>query len=98
MWKDYENGYTIGTIGSEQGIIIKDEQFNECCRITIEKCEKYYAITCGIYGLMCHTTFVDEEEYIIKYNEMKKDLQTFLNYELNEEETNNFIENFTYKY
>lgn len=98
MWEQYEKGKNINTIGPEQGIIIKDEEFNKCCRITIEKCEKYYAITCGIYGFMVHTAFVDEKNYITKYNDMKLELQEFLDKETSEKEYDNFCKEFTNKY
>ena len=41
-----------GTAGSEGGVVIADEEYKNSCRITLEKCEKYYAITCGVYGAM----------------------------------------------
>ena len=34
-----------GETGSENGIIIADEEYKNVCRITLEKCERYYAIT-----------------------------------------------------
>ena len=37
-----------GETGSENGIIIADEEYKNVCRITLEKCERYYAITCGV--------------------------------------------------
>ena len=37
-----------GQTGSENGIIIADEEYKSVCRITLEKCERYYAITCGV--------------------------------------------------
>lgn len=49
--------------GSEGGIILLDEEYHQSCRITLEKCERYYAITCGIYGSMVHTVFSDQEHY-----------------------------------
>lgn len=62
MWKMLD---TIGTKGSEEGIIQKDEEYNSSVRITLETCprlgKKVYAITCGIYGSMVHTTFGDED-------------------------------------
>lgn len=30
---------TVGTEGSENGIILIDEEYDEACRITLEKCE-----------------------------------------------------------
>ena len=48
MW---DNIYKPNSIGSEGGTIIADEEYKESCRITLERCERYDAITCGVYGL-----------------------------------------------
>ena len=62
-WKIYNNGKTIGQIGSEKGIIIKDEENINGARITIEKnCRSIpFAITLGIYGVMVHTAYFSDE-------------------------------------
>ena len=49
MW---DNIYQPNQTGSEGGLIISDEEYKDSCRITLEKCERYYAITCGVYGGM----------------------------------------------
>lgn len=67
--------------GSEGGIIMSDEGYHKSCRITLEKCERYYAITCGVYGCMAHTIFSDHEHYQAKYDAMKKELQEFIDRE-----------------
>ena len=36
-WILYENGSTIGKKGSEDGEIICDEEYENSCRITLEK-------------------------------------------------------------
>ena len=54
MW---DNIYQPDQTGSEGGLIISDEEYKDSCRITLEKCERYYAITCGVYGGMMHTAF-----------------------------------------
>ena len=95
MWKQLN---TIGTIGSEDGIIVKDEQYREQCRITLEKCEKYYAITCGIYGAFVHTAFCDEEKSEIKYETMKQELQDFMDENKTEDEEDEFYNYFINKY
>ncbi len=97
MWNIIDAGTTIGTDGSENGPIEKDEEFNSSARITLEKCEKYYAITCGVGG-MVHTVFCDKDEKDTIYENMKKDLQEFLLKETTEDEKIEFYENFTNKY
>jgi hypothetical protein len=80
-WLPYKDGKTISTKGSESGTIIKDEEHVKGAHITLERnCGDIpFAITCGIYGLMCHTTYSsnykDAEE---KYENMKNDLQAIL--------------------
>lgn len=97
MWNIVENGRTIGTNGSENGIIEKDEEFNDLARITLEKCEEYYAITCGADG-MVHTVFCNKYKKDTIYENMKKDLQEFSLKETTEDEKIKFYEEFTSKY
>ncbi len=81
MWLNMDNGKTIGQSGSEDGIIILDEEYNCASRITLERggVTAPYSITCGIYGLLVHTIFADcEAEAIEKYNSVKKELQVFM--------------------
>ena len=52
MWKSL---YIAGATGSEGGIVFSDEEYKKSCRITLEKCQNYYAITCGVYG--CNGTY-----------------------------------------
>ena len=59
MWYDI---YKPNSIGSEGGTIIADEEYKESCRITLERCERYDAITCGVYGCMMHTAFCNKSD------------------------------------
>jgi hypothetical protein len=73
-WSDFENGKTIGTKGSESGIIIQDIENSNGARVTLEKeCGNIpFAITLGIYGLMFHTHFEGNKNNAIEYVELKK--------------------------
>ena len=95
MWKSL---YTADMEGSEGGIITADEEYKETCRITLEKCEKFYAITCGVYGAMVHTFFSDTENYQALYDEMKKELQEFMDAETTEKEELDFYDHFCSKF
>lgn len=97
MWNKIQNGATIGQIGSESGVII-EEEYSESCRITLERCEKYYAITCGIYGAMVHTVFCDAESCRKTYANMKRDLQAFIDADTTTEEEVDFYEWFVSTY
>ena len=95
MWEDL---HTTGTMGSENGTILLDEEYKKACRITLEKCERYYAITCGIYGGMVHTAFADNDHYREKYEAMKKELQDFIDKTTSAAEEVAFYDAFAAKY
>ena len=62
-WYPFDGGRTIGTEGSEQGTILRDEEYSQSARITLEQCKHVpFAITCGIYGWMFHTVFASSRE------------------------------------
>lgn len=94
MWKDL-NGE--GETGSEGGIVLADEEYKESCRITLEKCPEYYAITCGIYGAMVHTAFCNDSFQNI-YAEMKKELQEYVDKDISGSEALDFFSYFTSKF
>ncbi|GLV57151.1 hypothetical protein KDH_39890 [Dictyobacter sp. S3.2.2.5] len=76
-WFSIDEGRTIGTEGTEQGIILQDEEYVQGARITLEQCHyPPFAITCGIYGWMVHTTFASSmNEAREKLEAMKKSLE-----------------------
>lgn len=99
-WILYENGSTIGKKGSENGKIICDEEYLGSCRITLEETKSIpYSITCGVYGLMCHTAFskteLDAKE---KYECMKKELKDFIDADIEETDEVNWVESFVEKW
>lgn len=95
MWKQINSS---GEKGSENGMILQDEEYKNSCRITLEKCSRYYAITCGVYGAMVHTVFCNSDNYNNIYRAMKEDLATFIDQETTEDEEIDFYEYFTNKY
>lgn len=90
MWKLLE----ISGTGSEGGTVLADEEYNGACRITLEKCEKYYAITCGVYGAMAHTAFAGADNYMSVYDEMKSVLQRFIDTDTTASEELEFYDRF----
>jgi hypothetical protein len=76
-WYPIEEGRTIGTAGSESGVILQDEEYDRGVRITLEQCQyPPFAITCGIYGWMAHTAFASsQDEAKETYAAMKKRLE-----------------------
>lgn len=97
-WIIYGDGDTIGSVGSENGVILRDEEYDGECRITLEKCSRYYAITCGIYGEMVHTAFCDPEEGNAVFDAMKDDLANFLSEEHTDDQACDFYDDFCHKY
>lgn len=76
-WYPFDHGSSIGLVGSEKGEIIADEEYDQGARITIERNgHTPFSVTCGIYGLMCHTTFGSTfDEILLKYQAMKADIE-----------------------
>lgn len=99
-WILYENGTTVGHKGSENGIIICDEEYSDSCRITLEKNKSVpYSITCGVYGFMCHTVFASTElEAREKYERMKMELKDFIDTYTEEKDYLAWVENFVEKW
>ncbi len=63
MWQSFDGGASLGQTGSEEGVIIRDEEYSDGARITVERDTRIapFAITCGVYGLMVHTRFLGSE-------------------------------------
>ncbi len=80
-WYPFEGGSTLNQPGSEQGVILRDEEHPLGARITLETSAHtaLCAITCGIYGCMMHTRFFSSEaEADREYELMKAALATLL--------------------
>ena len=81
MWEPHDSGKTIGQTGSEDGVIIADEEHSDGARITLEVDGHFapYSITCGIYGTMVHTAFAaDRTEATVMFDAMKAELERVL--------------------
>ena len=75
-WYPFRGGATIGTRGSESGVILRDEEHPAGARITLERDGATpYGITCGIYGRLMHTAFASSaSDASEKYTAMKAQL------------------------
>jgi hypothetical protein len=62
-WQPHEHGASVGSKGSERGIIILDEWHPADARITLERDGETapFAITCGLAGWFVHTVFFSTE-------------------------------------
>lgn len=88
-WYDFDDGYSIGTSGSDGGLILRDEEHQSGARITLEEDGSFasFSITCGIYGWMFHTRYFSEEaEAIEEFELMKVDLDEILKSFVTEDE------------
>ena len=59
-WAAFQVGSTIGTQGSERGVIIDDQEHTRGARVTLERTDDRpytHAITCGVGGTFLHTCF-----------------------------------------
>jgi len=97
-WIPYKDGSSIGGVGSENGTILYDEEFDGGCRITMEKCPRYYAITCGVYGSMVHTVFRGSDDAKDTYESMKNELGKYMCTATTETEEAEFYDYFCNKY
>ena len=73
-WGPFDSGSTVGTSGTEDGVIVADDEHSAGARITLERdCRiATFAITCGIYGAMVHTRFFNDETHATQqFDEMK---------------------------
>ncbi|MGA3102431.1 MAG: hypothetical protein ABSD61_11270 [Terracidiphilus sp.] len=80
-WHPSESGATLGQSGSEDGIVVRDEEHSLGARITLERGARIapFAITCGIYGWMIHTRFFSSQpEAETQYDLMKTALSELL--------------------
>lgn len=78
-WHGFDEGKSIGTLGSEGGVTFRDEEHDAGARITLERDTRIapFAITCGLYGWFFHTCFfpaeaVAEEAFAAMKIEMQK--------------------------
>ncbi|MBS7262770.1 MAG: hypothetical protein KIG36_04105 [Eubacteriales bacterium] len=89
MWKDL---FLPNRIGSEDGLVLRDEEYDDACRVTLERCPDHYAVTFGIYGAMAQTAFCGEEDHDDVYEAIKKELEDFFNRKTTPEEDLAFYE------
>jgi hypothetical protein len=94
MWNQIDNGETIGTVGSECGEIVEDEEHLNGARLTLEKGGDIapYSITSGVYGCFCHTTYLPTlESGMAEMKSMKNEITDFFNTETNSDEEHDWI-------
>ena len=74
-WRVFDHGATIGTRGSENGVILRDEVYDDTARITLERDgHTPFAITCGCCGMVHTRFFATEAEAQTAFEQMKNAL------------------------
>ena len=80
-WHPFDGGASIGQIGSEGGIIVRDDEHPDGARTTLEEGGRFapFSITLGVYGWMVHTRFFSTRaEADAAYQAMRPDLAAIL--------------------
>lgn len=80
-WGPFDGGATLGHLGSEDGVIVRDEEHVNGARITLERGTNHapFAVTCGIYGSMFHTARAsDQSEATNMFEAMRERLAEML--------------------
>ena len=80
-WYPFQQGSTIGQSGSEDGVVVRDEEHPLGARVTLEGNTPTapFTITCGIYGWMVHTRFfIAKAEADAEYESMLDALASIL--------------------
>jgi hypothetical protein len=76
-WLPFDNGSSLGKVGSEDGLILRDEAHPSGARLTLED-ETFpapCAITCAVYGWLAHTChYATEAEAQSAFDAMKLQL------------------------
>lgn len=63
-WKLFEDGSSLGWMGSQGGTIARDEELAGQVRITyeVDESRSFHAITCSVAGWLLHHRFFDNAE------------------------------------
>ena len=63
-WTTFDDGKSLGTRGSEGGVVRRDDEHGLGARITLEEGGDVapWSITCGVYRWMVHTRFFGSAE------------------------------------
>jgi hypothetical protein len=69
-WFEYGDGSSIGNVGAEGSVILRDEEHESGARVTLKRGSNYVSVSCSIYGWMDHTRFFSsvteaQREYLL---------------------------------
>jgi hypothetical protein len=69
-WFAYDDGRSIGSMGAEGGVILRDEEHEAGARVTLKRGSSYISVSCNVYGWIDHTRFFSsvteaQREYVL---------------------------------
>lgn len=76
-WSAYDDGRSIGQVGSEGSVILHDDEYLSGARVTLKRGDSYVSVSSNIYGWIDHTRFFDtlpdaRREYALMKSEIEK--------------------------
>jgi hypothetical protein len=78
-WAIFNKGRTIGSVSSEGGVILSDEENHDGARITLKRGSAFVSVSLNIYGWMDHTRFFNNDaDAMREYRAMKPAAVTVL--------------------
>ena len=82
-WFEYDNGRSIGSVSTEGGMILRDEEHASGARVTLKRGSSYISVSCNVYGWMDHTRFFGsiteaQREYIVMKSSLENMVENVL--------------------
>jgi hypothetical protein len=82
-WFAYDDGQSVGSVGSEGGEILRDEEHEAGARVTLKRGSRYISVSCNVYGWMDHTRFFGslteaQREYILMKSSLSNMVENIL--------------------
>ena len=82
-WFAYNDGRSIGSVGTEGGVILRDEEHEAGARVTLKRGDSYISVSCNVYGWIDHTRFFGsvteaQREYILMKSSLTNMIENIL--------------------
>ncbi|AGC45548.1 hypothetical protein MYSTI_04250 [Myxococcus stipitatus DSM 14675] len=77
-WVSFDAGSTLGGMGSQGGVIARDEDFAGHLRLTyeVDASRSFHAVSCSVTGWLLHHRFFDQEaQALAEFEAMKPALE-----------------------
>jgi hypothetical protein len=102
-WLAFDNGRSAGSVSSDGGVILREDQLSQGAHITLKRGASYISVSCNIYGWMDHTRFFSgiteaEREFITMKPALEKVLMVIAAPALNDIKAWEAISDFVARY